>query len=811
MPRKKRKRSKAGASTAKQDTAQKKLQLDPEVGRSIASVVSVLIGLLLILAIVGLAGTVGVYIFTILQLLFGWGLYLVPVLLFGFAANLLRERAHEQSKTAKNLIGVPLFLLSLFGLIHVGQAENIIEAVRTGEGGGYIGLLLSFPLFMAFGIWASALILSALFFISLLLMFNVSLGKIMSLINFLKRPITQSDEHNEEATAGADSAPEVNIQGMRAHGFRIKKPGSQKELKIDNRMEREPLHHKKEETHEPITSQLNQHWKLPSLDLLDDTLSQPTSGDIKKNAQIIKDTLHNFSVPVEMDTVSIGPTVTQYTLRPAVGVRLNQIVARQNDLALALAAHPIRIEAPIPGKSLAGIEVPNKTVATVRLREILESKEMQKKKSNLTLALGRDVAGNPIAPDLEKMPHMLIAGATGSGKSVCLNTILLSLLYQNSPQDMRLILVDPKRVEFSYFNNIPHLLSPVIIEPKKTIHALKWVISEMDRRYKLLSETGKKNIGSYNSTAKEDKLPYIVLVIDELADLMSVAASDVEAMIVRLAQMARAVGIHLILATQRPSVDVITGLIKANITTRIAFKVASQIDSRTILDMAGAEKLLGNGDALFVTTDITKPKRVQTAFLSEEDIAAVTNFLREEGKPEYNEEVTQPKKNIRFTESGTIMGEGGEDDVDDDLFEEAKEVVVSASKGSASLLQRRLRIGYARAARLLDLLEEHGIVGPPDGSRPREVLVSANQVAQQNAEQQAMREEREVRQQEQQTQQHNPQQEQPDPLEQRPFEQYSLQEDANQAGKLTIESDDATNDDQNDNKQPPLPKNIQWD
>jgi S-DNA-T family DNA segregation ATPase FtsK/SpoIIIE len=416
-----------------------------------------------------------------------------------------------------------------------------------------------------------------------------------------------------------------------------------------------------------------------------------------------------------MGDVNVGPTVTQYTLKPEEGVKLTKITNLDRDLALALAAHPIRIEAPIPGKSLVGVEIPNKTSAVVRLRSILETETWKNRRSNLSFVLGLDVAGHPQIADITKMPHLLIAGATGSGKSVCINALILSLLYQNTPQQMKMILVDPKRVELSLYNAVPHLLSPVIVEPDKTVSALKWAVAEMEQRYKILQQAGKRNITEYNATKGKEGMPYIVIIIDELADLMAVAANEVEGLICRLAQMARAVGMHLVVATQRPSVDVITGLIKANIPTRIAFSVASQVDSRTILDQSGAEKLLGMGDMLFVSPDTPKPKRIQGALVVEKEVKGITEFLKEQGEPEYNEEILkQPTK----------AGGGDLGAPDDDLFLDAADCVIRAGKASASLLQRRLRIGYARAARLLDLLEERGIIGPADGARPRDVLVS---------------------------------------------------------------------------------------
>ena len=457
--------------------------------------------------------------------------------------------------------------------------------------------------------------------------------------------------------------------------------------------------------------------ELP-LALLSSKSGKPTSGDIKANQEIIRKTLANFGIMVEMADVNVGPTVTQYTLRPADGVKLSRIINLNSDLALALAAHPVRIEAPIPGKSLVGIEIPNEACAKVTMNEMLSSKEFKLRSNNLSIALGKDVSGKPSFAQLDKMPHLLIAGATGSGKSVCINSIIVSLLYQNSPDELKFILVDPKRVELPAYNNIPYLLTPVITDVKKTIGALKWTIVEMEKRFELLSKVGKRNIASYNQTAT-DKLPYIVFIIDELADLMATSANDVEAGIVRLAQMARAVGIHLILATQRPSVEVITGLIKANIPGRIAFSVASLIDSRTILDASGAEKLVGRGDMLYLGPEVTRPKRLQGVYLSDHEISDVIDYIKKQGTAEYLEELSG-----QGTSSGFSSGAGFSDD-EDPLLGEAMEVIRQSGKASASLLQRRLKLGYARAARILDILEERGIIGPSDGAKPREVFLDS--------------------------------------------------------------------------------------
>jgi S-DNA-T family DNA segregation ATPase FtsK/SpoIIIE len=462
-------------------------------------------------------------------------------------------------------------------------------------------------------------------------------------------------------------------------------------------------------------------WKYPSISLLGETeMGKAERGDIRGNAATIEKTLESFGIDAKVVEVNLGPAVTQYALEVSLGTKLSKITGLERDLALALAAPTgtIRIEAPIPGRSLVGIELPNRAAEFVSLRKMLESEEMQGAKSKLEVALGLDVSGKPIVADIGHMPHVLIAGQTGSGKSVCINSFLASILFRAAPTEVKLILVDPKRVELTGYNGIPHLLSPVIVEPEKVISALRWIMAEMDRRYKLFAEAGARNIDGYNEMSGFQALPYIVLFIDELADIMLFSPVEVEDAITRIAQMSRATGIHMVLATQRPSVDVITGLIKANVPSRIAFAVASQVDSRVILDTQGAEKLLGKGDMLYLPPEAAKPIRIQGAFVNDREINTLVSFLKNQGVPtQYTNEVTT------MTKAGTVTIGGISGEVDD-LFKEAVKVVCQYDKASSSLLQRRLSIGYARAARIMDQLEASGVVSPSDGSsKAREVLV----------------------------------------------------------------------------------------
>ncbi len=681
----------------------------PETKREIGVIILFALSIISFFSLFNLAGSVGDFINTGLKQLFGWSRYIITIIMIGWGYMLLRPRRFNLQTS--NYVGLVVFIISVSGFLHLFiPIDDAVTAITDGRGGGYLGFITSFPFQKIMGFWTSLILLIALCLISILMLFNTSFHKIAEKPSKIGRLIIKI-KGLFSFSRHTDQSPESAEQPINEEIEADDNPSFQQSIIPDN------IDNKKMEQEESPKKIIRARKIDLPIDLLDKKNAQPTSGDIEGNSEKIRRTLENFGILVEMGEIKVGPTVTQYTFRPSEGVKLSQITGLSNDLALALAAHPIRIEAPIPGKSLVGIEVPNQKIATVGLRDLLESHDFKKRTSNLAIGLGKDVAGNTVLANLDSMPHLLIAGATGSGKSVCIHSIVVSFLYQNSPDNLKFIMVDPKKVELTSYQDIPHLLTPVITQVDKTINALKWCVNEMDRRYHLLSESGKKNITLYNNSVLVNKLPYIVVIIDELADLMSMAAQDVEGVIIRLAQMARAVGIHLIVSTQRPSVDVITGLIKANITSRIAFSVASQMDSRTILDYAGAEKLLGRGDMLFTSSELSKPRRLQGALVSEAEIERIVNHLRNGNEPNYLSEVTE--KQVSRVVSGL-------DDIgsDDELLSSAKEVIWQANKASASLLQRRLRIGYARAARLLDLLEEEGIIGPGDGAKPREILIS---------------------------------------------------------------------------------------
>ncbi|MBP6866924.1 DNA translocase FtsK [Candidatus Shapirobacteria bacterium] len=477
-----------------------------------------------------------------------------------------------------------------------------------------------------------------------------------------------------------------------------------------------------------LSSSSQQIWEYPSIDIFDNSPgAKADRGDIRKNAQTIEQTLDSFGITARVAEINDSPSVTQYALEVALGTKLAKIVSLSNDLAMALAAPGgmIRVEAPIPGRALVGIEVPNRSLEVVPIRRMLESDAMKNAKNKITVPLGLDVSGNPKVADISKMPHVLIAGQTGSGKSVCVNSWISSILFKASPDEVKMIMVDPKRVELTPYNGIPHLLSPVIVEPDKVLSSLKWAVGEMERRYKTFTEVGAKNIEAYNNLSGFQSMPYILIFIDELAEIMLFSPSEVEDNICRIAQMARAVGIHLILATQRPSVNIITGLIKANIPTRISFAVASVTDSRVILDAPGAEKLLGRGDMLYLPPDLAKPVRVQGCFVSDKEVTNLINLLKSQRNTEYNEEIlNQPVSVGKQIKNAPSTGETLEER--DPLFDDAVKLVQELGKASSSLMQRRLKLGYARAARVLDQLEKAGIVGPARGAKARDILIPHN-------------------------------------------------------------------------------------
>lgn len=687
-----------------------KLDLADETKKGIIAILVFVFALISLLSAFDVAGIFGQYFFEFGVMVFGsWGYFLLPLALILVGVAMLMSLHEDIYGTP--FIGIGIFLIALLGIFQLALTNHF---GIDGNGGGYIGLVIVWPMFKALGIYATYIILFALVLIAVLIVFNVSL------IGLIKKLLRK-----KEAKPAIVNEAQLSEKEEFALGSTIKKILPAPSFKLKNIEEEEKKikeSGKKPEFELILASKMTlKDYKLPPLDLLEADSGEPTSGDIKANANIIKRTLQHFGIEVEMAEVNIGPTVTQYTLRPAQGIRLSKITALQNDLSLSLAAHPIRIEAPIPGRSLVGIEIPNKAVTKVRLRNLIEEPNFNQDHKMLNIALGRDVAGTPVFASLEKMPHLLIAGATGTGKTICLNTLILSLLYRHAPNFLKLILIDPKRVEFPIYNGLPHLLTPVIVDAQTTINALRWAVNEMEKRFEILSDIQARDIIAYNKKFidgdLEEPLPYIIIIVDELADLMASHGRDVEATVVRLAQMARAVGIHLVLATQRPSVEVITGLIKANITSRVAFQVASQIDSRTILDSGGAEKLLGSGDMLFLSGDASKPKRIQGTFISEKEIKRVSEFLSKQAKAEFSEEIAQSKP----AQTGLFGGEG---EFDDNLYEDAKKLVVESQKASASFLQRRLRVGYARAARLLDILEDKGVIGPGDGAKPREVYLS---------------------------------------------------------------------------------------
>jgi len=701
-------------------------------------------------------GAAGSVIYDAFSKLLGIGYYLIPLTFILLALAFFGER-NKKFYLSKSL-GALLFLLSSLGVISLINLES----------GGYAGKMVAKPLIALFDYPTSYVITIALSLISILIIYDSSLKKehLMFWRMFSKKEALETDTAQNDGTiketedekisrsikdaeAGAagnkgilesaavkldqrDNSKGVTNEGGKSQGQVSGKEGDGKQAKEDDSIDLKARN-----------TWSGKAFVPPPLSILEQDKGKPGVGDIKANANIIKRTLQNFGIDVEMDEVSIGPSVTRYALKPAEGVKLSKILGLQNNLSLALAAHPIRIEAPIPGKSLVGIEIPNTIKTTVGLGSLLAQDEYQKSEKPLLVALGKGISGKTYFTNLAKSPHMLIAGATGSGKSVTIHAIIASLLYKNSADNLKFIMIDPKRVELTMYNKIPHLLTPVITDAKKSILSLKWAAKEMERRYNVLEKHSIRDIDSYHKNILKplldkrknegfvqgeeapEAMPYIVIVLDELADIMQAYPRELESGIVKLAQMSRAVGIHLIISTQRPSVNVITGLIKANVPARIALQVASQIDSRTILDMRGAEELLGAGDMLFLSGEIPTPIRIQCAYVTENETKKLVKYLIDsaDSLPQeisFNgEQGASPTPDAVFSSS---FGGSSDDEDDDDLYDEAKQLVIEVGRASTSYLQRKLRVGYARAARLMDILEDRGVIGPSDGSKPREIL-----------------------------------------------------------------------------------------
>jgi S-DNA-T family DNA segregation ATPase FtsK/SpoIIIE len=713
----------------------------------------------------------------ILKLLAGDGSAGIFVVLAVVGFSLMSK---NKQNARVRIIGVCLLWLVLQGFIHFTASSNpiaseLMELGKAGQGGGLVGAGFTLLLVSFVGLTGGYIVLVVLAIVGSILTINRSLvGTLQDLFNLLKnglvsvlkqindfiKVLTDNGRRKETKTIRVNRPKrEDPVQGSKDYflkqhqqddglppiiEFAKEEPELRKAIVPEDNAESVPIMPKVNPSHlqniatdtnkatltgTPISRQnaKNANYQLPPINLLSKVVKRggnKSNRGLAENVKLLEEILASFGVRVKVTRVTQGPTITRYELHPAPGVKVSKITSLADDIALGLAASDVRIEAPIPGKSAVGIEVPNKEIALVHFREVLESEEFQNSQSKLSLALGKDITGNPVVADLTRMPHLLIAGATGSGKSVCINTIIASIVYKAKPDEVKLLLIDPKMVELTNYNGIAHLIAPVVTEPQKAAGALKWIVTEMETRYELFAASGVRDIVRYNYLIGEDKdneqkhLPYVVVIIDELSDLMMVAPGEVEDAICRLAQMARAAGIHLIVATQRPSVDVITGLIKANIPSRIAFAVSSQIDSRTILDMSGAEKLLGRGDMLYNPIGMNKPLRVQGCFLSDKEVANIVGFLANQATPEYCEIPETPLKTATNEEP------------EDELFYKAANVFFENNTASVSLLQRRLRIGYTRAARLMDLLEEKGVVGQYEGSKPREILITKGQFEQ---------------------------------------------------------------------------------
>ena len=721
MPKKKKTTRKSSKRTKKEAPVEH--ELPGGFWRQIVAVLMIALALFFVITWFGHGGTVLNEIHKFFLNIIGFAAYFIPALLVYLGVKIFRSE--------DNRIAVPVYLASFLMIVWISGIAAIWK--NGGSLGDWLNKLMTNVLDQAVVIF----IYIILVFITTAFILQLSpLTFFKGTKNLVKTSAKKSDDDsidqkknkkfgqleikvNSGIGAIESSTPE------KTSGHLLRKAPSKATVP-------EPV---KEPT--ALVAVNDPDWKMPTTDLLEKKQSPADAGNIQQNAYIIKSTLAEFGIEVEMEGANVGPRVTQYTMKPPAGVNLSKILARDKELALNLAVDKIRIEAPIPGTRSVGVEIPNARSADVRLRGVLESQDWKKTTDPLTFAVGKDISGRAVVANLAKMPHLLIAGTTGSGKSVMTNTLITSLLYRNAPSDMKLIIVDPKQVEMAQYNDIPHLLTPIITSTEKALSAMKWSVGEMERRYTLMAEEKVKNIADYNAkmakTAeenpeKEGKMPYIVIVIDEMADLMMMAGKDLEMLIVRIAQKGRAAGIHLVLATQRPEVKVITGLIKANIPGRIAFAVGSQMDSRIMLDQGGAEKLLGKGDMLLLTTEMMgKPRRIQGAWASDDDINKVTDFLRAQRPPEYNEEVVAQPVMIKgmSTEAGGAGGLGRRFDPTDPTVRQAIEITLSKGKFSTAMLQTYLGKGHGFVSGLAIWLEEIGVIGPQNGNKPRDVLISS--------------------------------------------------------------------------------------
>ena len=684
------------------------------------------------MALIGAGLLLFIALAPVLKTAFGWGAPLMVLLVLGSGLYLIWPRSPEvRLVDVLSLLGVAWSVLGLLDLSRFG--------------GGVVGAGIAWWVASYVGFWGAGVIFGMVLLLGLIVVFHFSPAATLGALAATARAAHAERQRIEALVrrAGPKPAAPPPADGRPAKGVSPLPPPEPVHVlgepsfldQLDDDLPDEPAPPPRQRPAEPLPEtpvmrvvaepedeEPEIDWKLPPINLLETATARKErmQDEIKRNVRVIEHTLSTFGVQGKVVGVNPGPAVTQYEIQPAEGVPVRRIVSLHNDLALALAASPLRIEAPIPGKSAVGIEVPNKSASLVTLREVVGSLGFQEGNRHLALAMGNDVSGQPIVGDLTRMPHLLIAGATGQGKSVCINALIASMLMQATPAQLRLMLIDPKRVEMSAYNGLPHLMVPVLVEPHQAAAALRWAVAEMDRRYKLLSGAGVRNIQGYNEkadSASARPLPYVVIVVDELADLMMVAAGEVEELICRIAQLARAVGIHLIVATQRPSTDIITGLIKANIPSRIAFAVGSQVDSRVILDAGGAEKLLGRGDMLYQPVDAGKPARIQGAFVSDAEVDSIVGWWKAQGEPRFMEEVLEDAAAGSF-------GEGGEERKLDPLFARAARAVAAEGGASVSLVQRKFNVGYSRAGRIVDMLAEHRVIGGYQGSKSREVLMN---------------------------------------------------------------------------------------